>query len=153
MPLTRRDVLLAGVLTVTTAACTSISEPAPQAPPDPDISLRGAAIVRERTLLVAYDAALIAHPSLRATLAPLRADHATHLDRLTGQLPGTPAPAADPTPPSAPPATAAGQRAALRALERSTQAAHRDAAITASRVLAPVLASLAACEASHAVVL
>ncbi len=153
MPLTRRDVLLSGVLTVTTAACTSGSEPAVPPSPDPDIALRDAALARERTLLAAYDAALVAHPSLRADLAPLRADHAIHLDRLTGPQPSTPATSSEPTPPAAAATTPAAQRATLRALERSAQAAHRDGAITASQVLAPVLASLAACEASHAVVL
>ncbi len=156
MSLTRRDLLLGGTAIAAGAlvvGCTGEPDARP-ARVDPDLALRAAAVLRERELLAAYDAALVDHPALRAVLAPLREDHAVHLARLEELTD----PVMSPTP-SAPPVVApvkdapAARRTALRGQERAAQAAHRDAAITASRSLAPLLASLAACEASHAALL
>lgn len=156
MPVTRRDVLLVGVVAASAPACTSNRRPGPPPRVDPDVALREAALAREKLLLAAYDAGLAAHVELQPLLAPLRADHATHLEALTALVLGAPPVRPTPTVPApvVPPVatTPVAQRVALRALERSTQAAHRDAALLASRALAPLLASLAACEASHAAV-
>jgi hypothetical protein len=136
----RRTVLLGGAAALT-AACTSHRTRSPQ-PPDPDVALTAAAVAREQALLAAYDTALAHTPT--ALLTRLRDEHAAHLQALGG-APG-------PTQASTP-ATALVTRADLVRLERSTGALHAAAALTATRRLAPLLASLAAAEASHVVVL
>jgi hypothetical protein len=145
--LTRRHLLattgLAGV-----AACTAKKvAPLPKRI-DPDVALRAAAVTREQVLLAAYDAALAARPAVAAALAPLRDDHVAHLAALqasSATVAPTPAPTATPVPAPAPATTSTP----LAHLERTTAAAHAAAALLASRELAPVLASLAACESSH----
>jgi hypothetical protein len=135
---TRRSVLTAAAVGGAAAGltgCTSKTRTAP-APVDPDVALRTAAAAREQALLDAYDAVIAASPAQAARLAPLRAEHVEHLTALG--------------------ATAAPGRAAatdLKALERITAAAHATAVLTASRRLAPLLASLAAAESTHVVVL
>lgn len=157
MQLTRRDVFTVGALGAL-SACTSPADKTPE-PVDPDVALLAAAVAREQALLLAYDDALLAHPSLAGLLAPLREEHQQHLDRLqppspsatpTTPTPTTPTPDASATPDLTRPAP---DRAALAGLERAASTAHGAAAVTASRRLAPVLASLSASEASHLVVL
>jgi hypothetical protein len=143
--LTRRHLLattgLAGV-----AACTH-SKAVPRPPRlDPDVALRAAAVTRELALVAAYDAALAAHPALAARLTPLRADHVTHLAALH---PPTTTETTTPTATAAPALVPVPAGTPLAHLERTAAAAHAAAALIASRKLAPVLASLAACECSH----
>ena len=149
--------LRTGLVGLAAAACTTGSEGrGPAAVVDPDLALRDAAVLREVALLAAYDATLTAHAGLARDLRPLREEHATHLLALTGlalRTAGTPTPPCRSSHPPTVPARPAGARAALRRLETTTQVAHREAAVTASARLAPVLASLAACEASHVAVL
>jgi hypothetical protein len=133
--LTRRHLLVTTGLAGAAGCTSNKAAPAPK-PVDPDIALRSAAVARERALLRAYDDALAAHPALAARLTPLRADHVIHLAALR-------APSATPIP--AP--LLAGTP--LHLLEKDTASAHAAAALLASRELAPVLASLAACESSH----
>jgi hypothetical protein len=145
--LTRRQALLsAGGLLL--SACTSRSGPRPAPVVDPDVALKAAAVARERALLAAYDTALATVPALAARLAPLRAEHLAHLTALGATLPS---PTPTPTPAGSGPAPVVLQQ--LKALERSSAQAHGNDALSASRELAPVLASLAASEASHGVVL
>lgn len=135
-----RRQLLSSAALLTVAACTS-SEGRPERP-DPDDLLRDAAVVRERALLAMYDAVPV---GLRAKVAATRTDHEAHLAALLG-------PAASPVtaPASQAPAIALP---ALVTAERAAAAAHATAALTASGPLAMLLASLAACEASHPVAL
>jgi hypothetical protein len=133
--LTRRH-LLASTGLAGAAACTTSKTPPPPKAVDPDIALRAAAVAREQSLLAAYDVALAARPALATKLTPLRADHVTHLAAL--QAPNATATTATAT--AGPP---------LAQLEKAAGAAHAAAALLASRELAPVLASLAACESSH----
>ncbi len=152
MQTTRRQALSAGAvagLSLLTGACTRT--PPPQLPPavkDPqavsDEALRREAVAREQELVQAYAAALHAHPKLTALLAPLLGDHAAHLAAL-GPAPETSAGAGE-----------GAEKVSLRRLaakERAAASAYAQAALTASRELAPLLASLAACEASHVAVL
>lgn len=127
------------------AACTS--RPRPPHPVDPDDALVAAAVLRELALLAGYDAAAAAAPTLRARLAPLRADHLVHLTALGGIEP-TPGPA--PVAGTRPPAQVLQQ---LRIQEHTAAVAHAEACVKASRTLAATLASLAACESSHGAVL
>ena len=163
MRATRRQVLGTGALLLV-AGCTAAPAPAPApAPVDPDDALRSAATARERVLLEAYDAALLAAPSLAARLAPIRAEHAEHLAVLTGPAPsdppGTSPPGSSPggaAPVPATPALPATPAVVLAGLVRAEQAAaagHGGAVGAASRPLAALLAVLAASEASHLVVL
>jgi hypothetical protein len=135
--LTRRH-LLASTGLAGAAACTTSKTPPPPKAVDPDIALRAAAVAREQSLLAAYDVALAARPALATKLTPLRADHVTHLAAL--QTPDATATPATATATAGPP---------LAQLEKAAAGAHAAAALLASRELAPVLASLAACESSH----
>jgi hypothetical protein len=142
------------------------SEPAASPPPDPFTEH----LTAERQLLSKYQATIGRHPSLAKRLAPLRDDHAAHaaaLERELGLVPPSPtaspataspgSPAASPTPDksavAAVPGTPAAALAALRAAERAAAAARSAACLTAPAARAPLLASIAACEASHEVLL
>ena len=147
-------------------SCTAGDEaPPPPASVDPDLALRAEAVVREHTLVRAYDAALLAAPALRDRLLSVRAEHLAHLTALgaapVGPPPGSPPPGSPPpgSLPAASPATTAApgpadaQLAALRTAERAAGVGHTAALQTASAALAVVLATLAASEASHEVAL
>lgn len=113
-----------------------------------------AALAREQQLLDGLDAAIRADPTLGVRLAPVRADHTAHLQVLQvlssryGPTPatgsGSRATAAVPAPTGV-----AGVRRAELAAARTTAAA----ALTAAGGDAGLLASIAACEATHAAVL
>lgn len=136
-------------------ACTPderTAAPSPS-PVDPDAALITAAQARERALLAAYRVEAVRLPHLATELQAFADDHIEHLMALGGE-PGT----LLPTPPTAAqradssrPAVAARKR--LAALERIAGAEHAKAAGTASLKLAPVLASMCACESAHAAVL
>ncbi len=121
-----------------------------------DDLLRGAALRSEHALLVAYDRAIAAYPSIAATLRAVRAHHAEHVSRL---VPATPATAATPTTtPATTPATTAtaatgatqASVAGLLTLERAAATALRTQCLAASASLAPLLASIHAAETAHA---
>lgn len=148
---TRRQALAAGTVVLASAAagCTTDRHPRPAAR-TPDDALREAAVARERELVAAYTLALQALPQHSPLLAALLGDHSAHLARLV------PAPAPTPTASATPPTAPTSPKPSLRALallERDAARAHATAVVAASRELAAVLASLAACEASHAAVL
>lgn len=158
MRATRRQLLGASALLLVTG-CREAPTPAPT-PVDPDDALRAAANDRERVLLRAYDAALLAAPALTARLSALRAEHVEHLAALAGpQVSGgvvAATPTGSPAPPAAASSAAASPAAVLAGLVRAEQAAaagHSGAVGGASRPLAALLAVLAASEASHQVVL
>ncbi len=155
MDLTRRGALALGAGLVL-GGCTSGSTARPD-PVDPDVALAELARVREQTLLDAYAAAALAHPQLASRLTVLRAEHEVHLAAVATSAPSPPASPAVSSAVSlvAPPVvdSPSARLAALRNLETAMSRSHALAAVTASRTLAPVLASLAACEASHAAVL
>lgn len=157
--LTRRAVLRAGLALPLAAACTD-GAPAPPPPPDPDIALRAAAAERERALLAAYDAAVLAAPSLAGRIAAVRAEHAQHAAAVAGPAAATngprstdATPGASPSPSPVRPRDAAAVLAELVAAERDAATRHASDALLSSRELAAVLASLAASEAAHVVAL
>lgn len=137
----RRQVLAAAAVGPI-AACTA---PTPPPPVNPDDARRAAAVLREQGLLAAYDALLAATPALTAKLTGLRAEHTAHLAALGG-APGS-------TVPSPAVSSQVVTVTQLVAMERGAAAAHAADALTASRLLAPVLASLSASESSHIVAL
>lgn len=147
---TRRQALTAGAAALVATACTADPAPRP-APRTPDDALREAAVAREQGLVDAYGAALRALPQHTALLAPLLGDHAAHLAALRPGPSSSPATSFSPSP--SPSRLPGASLARLAALERAAAAQHGRDAVVASRGLAALLASLAACEASHAAVL
>ena len=146
----RRQVLV-GAAVVLASGCDPGRDPAPptaRATPTPTDRLLAAAAARERSLLAAYDEVLARHPDLAVRLSPYRADHAAHLLAVepAAVVSATVAPSARRTPPR----EQARLRARLRALEEQAAETYARAAAGAPPGHATLLASLAACEASHA---
>jgi hypothetical protein len=111
------------------------------------------ALGAEQRLLAGVDAALAAGsagsggPTDTGVLRQIRADHLAHLTALRGALPRG---ATQPTPGnSVSPSGSASGTATLRAAESAAAQAAAARANQADGALAPLLASIAACEASH----
>jgi hypothetical protein len=123
----------------------------------PDVAVLHDAIATEQALIARYHSALAGSPGLAGTLRPLLAQHREHLARLRSMLIAPVTPRATPRPTVSGQAGAVPPRAAtLAALE----AAETDAASSLVRrlalappALAQLLASIAASEASHALLL
>lgn len=156
--LSRRSVLAATAMTVplVAAGCKGVGGLGTLPKAAPDVAVLHHAIATEQTLIARYHAALAGSPGLEGTLGPLLAQHREHLARLRSMLiaPATPRPT--PRPSVSAPAGAAPRAATLAALE----AAETDAARSLVRrlalappALAQLLASIAASEASHALLL
>ncbi len=139
--------LLAGCRGSGTAAAPRSTPASTPAGPDPLLT----DLADAQRLLAVYDETLRAHPRLAPRLRPLRADHAAHVTALATAI-GAPTPAAAATAAPVPAATAAAL-AALRAWERAAAAARAASAVRASGGRAALLASIAACSASHEAVL
>jgi hypothetical protein len=155
---TRRAVLATGGALVL-AACLPAENPHPPRP-DPDLRLRRAVALEVRVLVAAYAAVAAAFPDAgSARLARLRslaAEHEAHIVALEG-----PPPTASPSPstrtgspnPSAPPQVPSTPAAAvtwLAGLERAAAARRTGQVLAAGADLGRLLASIAACEATHA---
>lgn len=170
MPTVHRRTLLAALaVTGAAAACTAdkgetSSERGGTNEPDPQL----VDLADERDLLAAYDATMARHAGLRDRLAPLRDHHAQHLAALqralgrsttTPTVGGTPTGGTDPaqsggaTAASSVPPTPPAALAALRDRERQAATARTRSCINARVDRAPLLGSIAACEASHEVLL
>ena len=120
------------------------------AAPSADEVLRSSLATSKTALIARYDAALARHPVLVDRLTPLRANHAEHVATLVAPTP-TPSPSASASPVSADPRATVGE---LLAAERAAAAASTNGARTAAAPeLVSLLGSIAACEATHAVVL
>jgi hypothetical protein len=141
----RRRLLQAAALAPVVASCTSHAG-IHDGHTDPDAQIRELAVARERALIEQYRAAAASSAAQVATrTAGLAEQHEQHLAAL-GAVPhatatASPAPLRVPT------------LAELAAAEHAAAAAHAGDALRASSSLAALLASLAASEASHAVVL
>jgi hypothetical protein len=157
--LTRRSVLAATAMTVplVAAGCKGVGGLGTLPKAAPDVAVLHHAIATEQALIARYHAALAGSPGLAGTLGPLLAQHREHLARLTSMLIVPATPRATPRPsPSATAGAARPRAATLAALE----AAETDAASSLVRrldlappALAQLLASIAASEASHALLL
>lgn len=137
---TRRAVL-AAPFALAAAACTGKGNSRQE--PNPDAGVVRQAQDRERSLIVAYDAALAVTPA-DPVIRQVRSDHLAHLRALGGR------------PATAPlsPAPSSGSAGALDAVEDAAAAASQAAALAArSGATAQLLASIAASEASHVVLL
>jgi hypothetical protein len=151
----RRPVLIGGALVglgalagVGAGVIRRSSSDGAAAPPRPDVLL--AAVRAERDLLVQLSAAAGTRSAPAAVLHQLRADHLAHLAALTAAVSiatGAAASTASSPPPSSSPAA---DRAHLRAAENAAAAAAAQRALLLTGRDAVLLASIAACESSHA---
>jgi hypothetical protein len=120
--------------------------PAPQRTPPPATLL--AALEAERDLIANLDATTGGTPAVRRVIVAARRDHAAHLAALQALVPPSPAAPASAT--SSAPTGTARTAAQLRDAERaaSSRAARRAATLHGAEAV--LLASIAACEATHA---
>ncbi len=125
----------------------SSSQPT-RSPDDPQL----ADVRDERRLIAAYDAVLAAFPKLTPRLAPIRTDHAAHLEALQAMAGPASHHVAPPTAPAKSASTGAAL-AALRAAEKRAVAARTTSCVAAPRDRAPMLGSIAASESVHAMLL
>lgn len=157
---TRRGVLASAALALPLLAsgCSGITVLGTPPRPLPDVATARHAIASERDLIAHYTSVLAAMPALAAQLRPLLADHTDHLARLRGRLAG---PQATAGPKAAGPAggrprvppTQAAALAGLRTAEEAASASLLAQLQAASPSLAQLLASIAASEASHSLLL
>lgn len=117
--------------------------PAPL-PRPPALLLEAAAA--ERALIADLDATTGGAPSVRRLLTAARADHAAHLSALEDLLTAYRTPSPSPSPVPGTPRTLAQ----LRSAEQQAATAAGTRADASSGARAALLASIAACEASHA---
>lgn len=148
-PPTRRW-FLAGGLAVLAGAGTGVGaeylHASTAAPPTKPPAAMVAAAAAERALIADLDATTGGTPDVRRSIVQIRADHAAHLVALTSVLSRYRAPATSPSPAPGTPRTLAQLRTAE---QRASVAAGRRAAAL-DRSPAALLASIAACEATHA---
>ncbi|HEV7192085.1 MAG TPA: hypothetical protein VGN35_02685 [Jatrophihabitantaceae bacterium] len=159
---TRRAVLLSAAAVVIAAAGGAAaagfrpdpSRGRPSAPPE-----LVAAAAAEAHLIALIDQ-VNTHPQPSAVLAGIRGDHAAHLAALQAALaayPGTPASSTSPTSPTATPPSGSGpvgdRVARVRAAEQAAAAEAQARARILDGALATLLASISACEATHAALL
>ena len=159
----RRSVLAAAAMTfpLLAAGCKGVGALGTPPLPLPDVAVLDHAITAEKLMIARYHAAISGSPSQSAFLAPLLAQHRAHLARLGSRL-------IDPRATSQASSASAGVTASPGSLATSgpaatlaaLQAAEQDAASALVRHLAEVtpsfaqlLASIAASEASHALLL
>ncbi len=155
---TRRSVLatsLAAPLLVA-VGCGGPTEAAPPTRRPSDVTILREAITAKQNLIGMYSAVLAIHPELGGQLEPLLADNTAHLAELRRRLiepsrQPQPGPAGHPRQPSPspPPAGPGAALAALRSAERAAAATHVAQLRTVTPSLAQLLASIAACEATH----
>ncbi|MGQ0845495.1 MAG: hypothetical protein ACT4QF_15335 [Sporichthyaceae bacterium] len=147
---TRRGAV-AGALALALTAC-SDSPPPPSgrapdvAPNDPDAPTLAAARAETVALLREYDAAVADRPELAGELAPLRAAHEAHLEKL-----GRPAAEATPSPTPGPGRSRAALLRGLAAAEKSAAARRvSQCQDLRSASLARLVAGIGGAEAAHA---
>lgn len=159
--LRRRSVLAAAVMTVplVAAGCKGVGALGTPPEPGPDVAVLRGAIGTEQALIARYRSAMAGSPALSGTLGPLLAQHREHLARLTSMIiePAGHGASPDTTPSAAgTAATGSGPAATLAALEAAEAGAARSLdsrLILAPPALAQLMASIAASEASHALLL
>ena len=158
---TRRSVLAAAVaLPLAATGCKGVGGLGTPPRPLPDVAVLREAITGETLMISRYTAVLAAAPGMAGSLRPLLDQHRAHLARLRGRLAGPRAAVsgASPSPSTSHPApqvpgTPAAARAYLRSAEDAAAAALLRHLAAASPSLAQLLASIAASEASHALLL
>jgi len=160
---TRRTVLAAtaAALPLLAGGCKGIA--ALGTPPKPlaDVAVARAAMAGETVLIARYEAVLAAVPGLAGSLRPMLAQHTDHLARLRARLIDPRAgdraaqgPSAAPSPGAAGvPSSPAAALTYLRDAERAAAQSLLGRLHVASPSFAQLLASIAASEATHALLL
>lgn len=157
---TRRGVLAAVLaLPLLAAGCKGIGALGTPPRPRPDVAVVRSALAGEELLISRYTAVLAIVPGLEGTLRPILRQHSEHLGRLRERLidpraggePGK-RPSAAPAPAQVPGSVTAA-RDYLRLAEHAASEALLAGLATASPALAQLLASIAASEATHAMLL
>ena len=160
---TRRSVLAAAAsLPVVAAGCSKgIGALGTPPRPSPDVAVVRDAIDAETSMIARYNAVLTAVPALAGSLRPLLQQHHEHLARLRARLieprassraEDTSSATAIPAPPPAPGTPAAAQNY-LRLAEQAAASTLLGKITAAPPSLAQLLASIAASEATHALLL
>ncbi|MEU6999127.1 hypothetical protein [Nonomuraea sp. NPDC046570] len=151
-PVSRRAVLAGAAALAALSGCTA-GEPEPTAAPAPDpehVLLRDVIAEKERT--IALYSALIDGGATKLT--PFRARHQAHLAELRERLPrAAPLPSGTPTATPSPSPAAKPSLTRLRDLERRSAALRARQLTEVSPALSQLLASIGACEATHALAL
>jgi hypothetical protein len=155
---TRRSVLAASLTAPLLAAAGCGAPAAATPPPGSDVAILRAAIAAKKNMISLYLAVRALHPELAGQLDPLLADNNAHLAELQRRLiePAhrsagrTGGRSPSPAPGNGNPAAAL---AALQSAERTAAAVHVGQLRTVTPSLAQLLASIAACEATHAAAL
>lgn len=159
---TRRGVLAAAVsLPLVATGCKGVGALGTPPPPLPDVAVVREAIAGETLMVSRYNAVLAAVPALAGSLRPPLDQHREHLARLRARLIEPRAGSQPEHPPSAPaspagvrvPGTPAAARAYLRHAEQAAAQTLLGKLTAAPPSLAQLLASIAASEASHALLL
>ena len=151
---TRRSVLAASAVVPLLAVAGCGAQPVTSAAARSDVAILRSAIAAKQHIAGLYTAALATFPALAGHLDPLLADNLAHLAALRRRLiePARSSRrrargAASPRPPVYPSRAAA--LTALRAAERAAATAHVAQLQAVTPSLAQLLASIAACEATH----
>jgi hypothetical protein len=157
---TRRSVLTASLTAPLLAAAGCGAPTAAKPPAGSDVAILRAAIAAKKVMISLYLAVRALHPELSGRLDPLLADNNAHLAELQRRLiepahrssgrTGGRSPSPSPPPGYGSPVAAL---AALRSAERTAAAVHVGQLRTVTPSLAQLLASIAACEATHAAAL
>jgi hypothetical protein len=155
----RREVLVGGAL-VALGGCLPDTEPAAPAR-SPEERLRARVADEVDDLAARYAAVMARFPQGRPELSMLAAEHEAHVRALRGRGPASrprspsPSPSPSATGPDAPavPETLAEARASLAVVERAASRRRGRQATGTGPELARLLASIAACEATHAALL
>jgi hypothetical protein len=141
------------------AACKGIGALGTPPKPLPDVAVLRDAISAEQVMIARYRAAISASAGLAATLTPLLDQHVAHLATLRSRLivpagaRSSPSPAKSSSAPPQVPGTPAAALTALEAAENNAASSLVTRLDVASPSLAQLLASIAASEASHALLL
>jgi hypothetical protein len=159
---TRRGVLAAVVsLPLVATGCKGVGALGTPPRPRPDVAVVRDAIDGETLIIARYHAVLAAVPTLAGSLGPLLQQHHEHLARLRARLiepstasPPAHSPAVAASAAGAPvPGTPAAARAYLRHAEQAAAQALMGKLTAAPPSLAQLLASIAASESTHALLL
>jgi hypothetical protein len=157
---TRRGVLAAVVsLPLVATGCKGVGALGTPPRQQPDVAVVRDAIDGETLMISRYNAVLAAVPTLAGSLEPLLQQHREHLARLRARLiepntaSGPERPSAVAASPAGVPGTPAAARAYLRHAEQAAARTLLGKLTAAPPSLAQLLASIAASEATHALVL